>query len=96
MSKQLVNNKIVYQNIYGRVIQHELFLNQGVQSGDSPTFSNIQLTGDATIEGNLYVLGNASILDTNILEFEDNLILINRLETGSRSEERRVGKECRL
>lgn len=83
MPKALVNNKIVYPNLYGRIIQHDIFLNQSVTNLSSPTFSNLQLTGDLTVEGNLYVLGNASILDTNIIEFEDNIILLNRLETGS-------------
>lgn len=83
MPKPLVNNKIIYPNIFGRIAQHELFLNQGVRGGDSPTFANLQLTGDATIEGNLYVQGNTTVLNTNIIEFEDNIITINRLETGA-------------
>jgi hypothetical protein len=83
MPKPLVNNKITYQNSYGRIIQHDIYLNQGVQTGDSPTFANLQLTGNATIDGNLYVYGNTTILDSNILEFEDNIVLVNRLETGS-------------
>ena len=83
MPKPLVNNKIIYPNLFGRIAQHELFLNQGVRAGDSPTFANLQLTGDATIEGNLYVQGNTTVLNTNIIEFEDNIITINRLETGA-------------
>jgi len=83
MPKPLVNNKIVYQNIFGRVIQHDLWLNQSVQSGSSPTFANLQLTGDATIDGNLYVKGNTTTLNSSVIEFEDNIILLNRLETGS-------------
>lgn len=83
MPKPLVNNRINYQNVYGRVIQHDLFLNQGVQTGDSPTFANLQVSGDTTIEGNLYVEGNTSIFNTNVVEFEDNIFLINRNETGS-------------
>lgn len=83
MTKPATNNKIIYQNVYGRVAQHEIYLNQGVRSGDSPTFANIQITGDATIEGNLYVEGNTTILDTNVIEFEDNIVLLNRRETGS-------------
>jgi len=83
MPKPIVNNKITYQNVYGRVITHENFLDQSVRRGDSPTFANLRLTGDAYIEGNLYVEGNSTILDTNVIEFEDNIFLINRLETGS-------------
>jgi hypothetical protein len=83
MPKPLVNNKITYNNIHGRIIQHDIYLNQGVRSGDSPTFANLQLTGDATIEGNLYVLGNTTVLNTNVIEFEDNIILLNKNESGS-------------
>jgi hypothetical protein len=83
MSKPISNNKIIYQNVYGRIAQHEGYLNQGVKNNDSPTFANLQLTGDATVEGNLYVHGNTTILNTNIVEFEDNILLLNRLETGA-------------
>lgn len=83
MPKPLVNNKIIYQNIYGRVAQHDLYLDQGVQEGDSPTFANLQLTGNLTVQENLYVLGNTTILDSNVIEFQDNILLINRNETGA-------------
>jgi len=83
MPKPVLNNKIIYQNIYGLVATHTNYLNQGVTIQDSPTFANLQLTGDATVQGNLYVEGNTTILDTNLIEFEDNIFLINRLETGS-------------
>jgi len=83
MPKPISNNKIIYQNIYGRVAEHEGYLNQGVKNNDSPTFANLQLTGDANISGNLYVYGNTSILNTNIVEVEDNILLLNRLETGA-------------
>lgn len=83
MTKPIVNNKIIYQNIYGRVAQFGSFLNQGVRNDDSPTFANLRLSGDATIEGNLYVEGNTTILGTNIIEFEDNILLLNSSETGN-------------
>ena len=83
MSKEIVNNRINYTNIYGRVASHDILLNQGVKSGDSPTFANLTLTGNAVIQGNLFVDGNTAILNTNILEFKDNIILINDLETGA-------------
>lgn len=83
MSKEIVNNRINYANIYGRVASHDLLLNQGVREGDSPTFGSMQLTGSLTIEGNLFVEGNTAILDTNIVEFKDNIILLNDLETGA-------------
>lgn len=81
--KPIVNNKSTYRNAYGRIIRHEEFLDQGVRKGDSPTFSNLRLTGDSYVEGNLYVRGNSTILDSNVIEFEDNIIVLNRLETGN-------------
>jgi hypothetical protein len=83
MPKPIVNNRINYQNAYARIIQHDLFLSQGVREGDSPTFGNLTLTGNATIQGNLYVEGNASLFNTNVIEFEDNIILVNSQETAS-------------
>jgi hypothetical protein len=83
MPKPIVNNLISYQNSYGRIIQHGEYLNQGVKSIDSPTFANVNITGDAIIEGNLYVEGNTTLLDSNVIAFQDNIIVINRLETGS-------------
>jgi hypothetical protein len=83
MPKPILNNKIIYPNLYGRIYQFENWLNQGVSTGDSPYFVDLFLSGNATIDGNLYVKGNTTILDTNVIEFEDNIILLNRLETGS-------------
>jgi hypothetical protein len=83
MSKPIVNNRINYQNAYARIIQHDLYLSQGVRAGDSPTFNNLTLTGNATIQGNLYVEGNTSLFNTNVTEFEDNIILVNSKETAS-------------
>jgi hypothetical protein len=81
--KPIINNKIIYNNVYGLIDQHEKYLNQGVRNNNSPTFANLLLTGDAIIRGNLTVDGNTSIFNTNITEFEDNIILLNRLETSS-------------
>jgi hypothetical protein len=81
--KPIINNKIIYNNIYGLIDQHEKYLNQGVRNYNSPTFANLFLTGNATIQGNLSVEGNTSIFNTNITEFEDNIILLNRLESSS-------------
>lgn len=83
MSKEIVNNRINYCNIYGTVARHDELLNQGVLQNSSPTFGSMQLTGSLTVEGNLFVEGNTAILNTNIVEFKDNILLINDQETGS-------------
>jgi len=83
MPKPILNNRITYNSIAGIIIQHDDFLDQEVRVTSSPTFANMLITGDSTINGNLWVKGNTTILDTNVIEFEDNIVLINRRETGS-------------
>lgn len=83
MPKEIVNNRINYFQSDGRVIQHDIWLNQPVTTDSSPTFANLQLTGDAVVEGNLYVQGNTTILNTNIIEFTDNIVVLNNNETGA-------------
>lgn len=81
MPKQLTNNRIINHDSLGILLQHDLWLDQGVTVSASPTFSNLTISGDTTIEGNLYVLGNTTVLDTNVVAFEDNIIVINKNET---------------
>lgn len=81
--RPIYNNKNSDSNIYGRIIQFEQFLNQNVQNTATPTFGGLFVTGDTTLNGNLYVNGNTSIFDTNITEFQDNILLLNNQETGS-------------
>lgn len=83
MPKPIFNNRINYQNINGRAIQHDLYLNQNVRNTGSPTFANLRITGNTTLEGNLYVEGNTTVLDTIVTEFKDNILLINDSETGN-------------
>lgn len=83
MPKESVNSKISHPNIYGRVIQHDIWLNQSVVTTSSPTFASLAVSGDTTIGGNLYVLGNTSVFNTEITEFEDNILLVNKAETSA-------------
>lgn len=82
MPKELVNNRINYCDISGRVIQHDIWLDQSVTSASSPTFGNLQVTGDTVIDGNLYVGGNTTVLNNTVIEFRDNIIKLNDEETG--------------
>lgn len=83
MPKQLANNRIINHDSLGVLLQHDLWLDQDLTVSSSPTFSNMNITGDTTIEGNLYVLGNTTVLDTNIIEFEDNIVALNKNETAN-------------
>lgn len=81
MPKENYNSKISHPNVYGRVIQHDEWLNQSVVITSEPTFASLSVTGDTTIGGNLYVMGNSSIFNTEITEFQDNILIINKAET---------------
>lgn len=81
--KEIVNNRIVYDNHLGRIVYLDKNVNQSVRNDASPTFGSMNLTGSLTVEQNLYVEGNTSILNTNIVEVKDNIILINDQETGT-------------
>lgn len=81
--KEIKNNRIIYDNYKGRVAQHDEWLNQPVRNDSSPTFANLQLTGTLTIEQDLYVLGNTSVFNTSIIEFEDNIVVVNSAETSA-------------
>lgn len=83
MPKQLANNRIINNDSLGVILKHDLWLDQGVTVSASPTFSNLTISGDTTIEGNLYVLGNTTVLDTNVIEFEDNIVSLNRNEVSN-------------
>ena len=52
------------------------FISQDVTETASPTFNNLTLTGNLTVEG------TQTILSTTILEVEDNIVLLNREQTG--------------
>lgn len=83
VAKPLTNNRpLNVANIFGRVVEHDIFLDQGVLQDSSPTFANLSITSDLSVGGNLYVEGNMAILNTNIVEFKDNIILVNNQETG--------------
>jgi hypothetical protein len=73
MPKFLTNNRVTYNTVAGRIIQHDLYLDQGVKTTDSPTFGNLTVSGNTTIKGNLYVEGNTSVLDTLVVEFQEPL-----------------------
>lgn len=73
MPKPLFQNSINYTNIYGQVISNTVFFREG-----SPTFGNLNITGNTIIKGSLDVFGNTNILNTNLFRFEDNILLINR------------------
>lgn len=81
MSKPVLNNQILFNSYYGFVEHLGQLVTQPVTPTSSPTFANLYISGDTIISGNLDVLGNITVIDTDITEFKDNIILINRGET---------------
>ena len=49
----------------------------GLETTDDVTFNNLNLTGDAEIDGNLTVNGTLTYLNTTNLEIKDKFILLN-------------------
>ena len=70
-------------NTLGFLDLHLTWLDQSVTTTSNPTFNNIISTGDVVIAGDLTVNGSSTIISTNIVEIEDNVILINSTESGS-------------
>ena len=83
MPKELVNNRINYSDRDGRILQHDIWLNQSLTTLSSPTFANLQISGDTVLDGNLFVGGNSTILSNTVIEFQDNIILLNDTENGA-------------
>lgn len=83
MPKTLANNRANYLSLPGLVDKHEYWLNQSLNSNDSPEFLNMTITGNAIIQGDLTVNGATTVISTDILEIKDNLIQINSTETSA-------------
>lgn len=64
-----------------------------VSSGGTITFNTGNQIGSVVITGDLTVLGNSTSVETANLEIEDNIILLNRGETGAGITERTGGIE---
>jgi len=81
MPKPVYNSRIDYNNKNGKINMFDIWLNQALRTTDSPTFGNLAITGDCTIDGNFYVYGNTSILSSNVIQVKDNILLINDGQT---------------
>ena len=57
----------------------------GTLTSDDITSTNISVAGNATITGNLTVSGTTTTLNTETLEVEDNIIVLNSNVTGTPS-----------
>ena len=82
MPKPILNNRINRTSIGGIVGTFDTFVNQAVTSNSSPTFGNLCISGDTLINGNLYVEGNTTVIDSLVSKFSDNIILLNNNELG--------------
>lgn len=95
MPKQNVNSRNNWLDLSGLVDYADARLNQYVLSTSDVTFNSLNITtntnigedlivmGDTIIQGDLTVNGNATIVNTNITTFKDNILLLNSNETGA-------------
>lgn len=71
------------QNSLGILDLHISWLNQSVTTTSNPTFQSLSTSGDMIIGGNLIVHGTSTIVSSEIVELQDNIITINAEETGA-------------
>jgi hypothetical protein len=70
-------------SVLSTIDKHEEYLNQNVRTTSSPSFVNMNLTGNMTIGGSLTVQGGITNLDTIELNITDNIIVLNSDESGA-------------
>ena len=83
MTKLDVNSRIHKYSLIGKVEEHDLKLDQAVLVESDVTFNSLTTTEDVTIGGNLTVNGATTIISTNTLQVQDNIIELNIDEVGS-------------
>lgn len=76
-SRDNVNNSMGFLD---QIIE---WTNAGVNTYDDVLFNSVTTTTDVTIGGNLTVNGNTTVISTQIVEIEDNIIILNSEETGA-------------
>lgn len=76
-SRDNVNNSM------GFLDQIVEWTNAGVNTYDDVLFNSLTTTQDLIVGGSLTVNGNTSVISTEIVEIEDNIVLLNSQETGS-------------
>ena len=59
----------------------------GTLTSDDITSTNISVAGNATITGNLTVQGTTTTVDSNTVNIGDNIIVLNKDETGTPSQD---------
>lgn len=62
---------------------HLSWLEQPLLYTSDVLFNSLTTTGDITVNGNFYVNGGATVISTNLVELQDNIILINSEQTGN-------------
>jgi hypothetical protein len=83
MPKLNVNSRIDKYSLVGMVSVHDLKLDQAVLAGSDVVFNSLTTTDFLTVGGNMTVNGALTVLSTETLEILDNIIEINKGETGA-------------
>jgi uncharacterized protein (DUF2345 family) len=83
MPKLNLNSRIHKYSLIGRVEEHDIKLDQAVLVGSDVVFKSVTTTDFLTVGGNLTVNGTLTLLSTEALEVSDNIVEINKGETGA-------------
>jgi hypothetical protein len=83
MPKLNVNSRINKFSLQGRVIEHDVKIDQAILAGSDVIFNSVTTTDFLTVGGNMTVNGALTVLSTDTLEILDNIIEINKGETGT-------------
>lgn len=83
MAKPVHNGRIIRDTITGRIMQLNQWVTQNLQPSATPTFASLELSGDLSVRGDLYVYGMTSTFETEYTQFKDNILLLNADETSS-------------
>lgn len=83
MPKVNVNGRDNDLSIYSLVDRHSTLISQELHEDSDVTFNSLTLTSDLTVGGNFTVNGLTSIISTNVIQIQDNIVEINTGEEGA-------------
>lgn len=82
MGKINITSYTKIQSPYQNITTLDSYINQSLLTTDDVAFRDLLLSGDLTVTGDLNVKGIVTYLESDIIRFKDNLILLNADETG--------------
>ena len=81
--KPVTNSRILKSSRDYRLWEIDSWVDQAVTTSSNPTFGNVEITGDLSVRGDTYLYGNTLVVEADYTVVKDNVILLNKDETGS-------------